>query len=452
MKLTLHQIGRIVSAENDYQSFPDFVIGNIEFDSRKIKDGDFFLPLKGARDGHDFISLAQKNGAIATFSEQDISAMPYLKVKDNLTAFQQLASYVRAHSDIKVIAVTGSNGKTTTKDMIAAVMSESCHAYKTQGNYNNEIGLPYTIMHMPEKTEYLILEMGQDHFGDIKLLSEIARPDIAVITMIGEAHLEFLGSREKIAEGKMQIQDGLLDTGLLVIPDDPILEPFINAQRVKRFGTMGEVFITNFKEGKSKSTFSVNFAEGEFEIPLSGIYNANNALLAIYVGLATHQLTISKIHHALANLKLTRNRTEWLTSESGIELLSDVYNANPTAMGLTLDSFTELPGQSKIAVLADMKELGSDSKDLHQSMILHLNPEKIQKIFLYGEEMWPLAELAAEIYPRGAVRFYQKNANTDEKAVLISDLLERVSTDDQVLLKGSNSMHLDEVVEKLLEK
>ncbi|MBS7577276.1 MULTISPECIES: UDP-N-acetylmuramoyl-tripeptide--D-alanyl-D-alanine ligase [unclassified Enterococcus] len=452
MKLTLHQIGAIVSAENDYQSFPDLIIGDFEFDSRKIKAGDCFLPLRGSRDGHDFIDLAKEKGAIATFSERDISNMPYLKVKDNLVAFQQLASYVRQHSDIKVIAITGSNGKTTTKDMIAAVMSEACHTYKTQGNYNNEIGLPYTILHMPEETTYLVLEMGQDHFGDIRLLSEIARPDIAVITMIGEAHLEFFGSREKIAEGKMQIQDGLSENGLLVIPDDEILDPYIKVQRVKRFGESGEIFITNFKEGKTKSLFSVNFAEGEFEIPLSGLYNAKNALLAIYVGLATHQLTISKIHHALVNLKLTRNRTEWLYSKSGIEILSDVYNANPTAMGLTLDSFLELPGQSKIAVLADMKELGAESKALHQSMILHLNPEKLQRLFLYGEEMWPLAELAAEIYPRGAVRFYQKNANIDEKSELIEDLLDCVSATDQVLLKGSNSMHLDQAVEKLLEK
>lgn len=448
MKLTLHEIGRIVEAENDYLAFPNVEINKIEFDSRKISAGDLFLPLKGSRDGHEFLDLAIKNGAIAAFSEREKENVPYLKVTDNLVAFQKLAHYIRVKTNVKVIAVTGSNGKTTTKDMIDAVMSQTCHVYKTQGNYNNEIGLPYTILHMPENTEYLVLEMGQDHFGDIRLLSEIALPDIAVITMIGEAHLEFFGNREKIAEGKMQIQDGLSEDGLLIIPADCILTPFIRAENVVRFGDGEQIYLTQVSEGKYQTTFTVNFLDEIFTIPLSGVYNAQNALLAVYIA---HRLNIpvEKIKKALSELILTKNRTEWLTSESGIEILSDVYNANPTAMALTLDSFSQVEGNNKIAILADMKELGDESKALHQSMVLHLNPDKIQRLYLYGEEMWPLAELAAEMYPLGAIRFYQKNKEKDELEELISDLSKTVKSTDQLLLKGSNSMNLNRVVDAI---
>ncbi|MDR1568772.1 MAG: UDP-N-acetylmuramoyl-tripeptide--D-alanyl-D-alanine ligase [Streptococcaceae bacterium] len=451
MNLTLHEIGKVVNALNDYSVFPDEVIKKIEFDSRKISAGDLFLPLKGVRDGHDFIKQAQANGAQATFSERDESEIAYLRVVDTLAAFQKLAAYYRQKMQVKVIAVTGSNGKTTTKDMIAATLSAKYATYKTQGNYNNELGLPYTILQMPEDTDYLILEMGQDHFGDIHLLSELARPNLAVVTMVGEAHLAFFKDQAQIAEGKMQIQDGLVHDGGLIIPNDPLLRPFIRTNQVTSFGEGGDIYLTNVVEGKDKTTFEVNFVQGVFEIPVSGAYNAKNALLAVYIA---HQLGVetTAIIQSLRTLKLTKNRTQWIKSTSGIEILSDVYNANPTAMALALDSFSTIQGEKKVAVLADMLELGESSKALHQSILLHLNPEVIQRLFLYGEEMWALAEVVSEIYPIGAVRFYQKNKTTDEKEALISDLLERVDSGTQVFLKGSNSMQLDEVVAAFLAK
>ena len=157
-----------------------------EFDSRLIGPGDLFVPLKGARDGHDFIETAFENGAVATLSEKEVEGHPYLLVDDVLAAFQKLAQYVFEKSQVDVLAVTGSNGKTTTKDMLAQLLSTTYKTYKTQGNYNNEIGLPYTVLHMPEGTEKLVLEMGQDHLGDIHLLSEIAHPKAAIVTLIGD--------------------------------------------------------------------------------------------------------------------------------------------------------------------------------------------------------------------------------------------------------------------------
>lgn len=233
-------------------------VNKIEFDSRLIEKGDIFLPLKGARDGHDFIEIAFDNGAIISFSEKEVE-QAHLLVDDNLLAFQKLAKYYLEKTKVPVIAVTGSNGKTTTKDMIAAVLSKKFKTYKTQGNHNNEIGLPYTILHMPDDTEKLVLEMGMDHPGDIDFLSELAKPELAVITLIGEAHLEHMGSRENIAKGKMGITAGL--HGELIAPADPIINAFIpDNQKIIRFGLPGEdLFITKLVEHKEKLTFETNF-------------------------------------------------------------------------------------------------------------------------------------------------------------------------------------------------
>ena len=206
MKLTLHEIAKVVGAKNDVTAYEDVTINQIEFDSRKITAGDLFLPLKGARDGHDFIQTAFDNGALATFTEKELPAdQAHILVDDALEAFQKLAAYYLEKTEVDVIAVTGSNGKTTTKDMIHDILATTYRTYKTQGNYNNEIGLPYTALHMPDDTEKIVLEMGQDHMGDIHLLSTLAKPKTAVVTLIGEAHLEFFGSRDKIAQGKMQM-------------------------------------------------------------------------------------------------------------------------------------------------------------------------------------------------------------------------------------------------------
>ena len=182
--------------------YADSLLVKAEFDSRLIGPGDLFVPLKGARDGHDFIETAFENGAVVTLSEKEVEGHPYILVEDVLTAFQTLAAYYLQKTGVDVFAVTGSNGKTTTKDMLAHLLSTTYKTYKTQGNYNNEIGLPYTVLHMPEGTEKLVLEMGQDHLGDIHLLSELARPKTAIVTLVGEAHLAFFKDRSEIAKRK----------------------------------------------------------------------------------------------------------------------------------------------------------------------------------------------------------------------------------------------------------
>lgn len=453
MKLTLHEIAKVVEAENAISEFEDVPLKQIEFDSRKIKNGDLFLPLKGVRDGHDFIETAFENGALATFSEKVITGKPYLLVKDTLVAFQKLAQYYIEKMRLDVIAVTGSNGKTSTKDMIEAVLATTYKTYKTQGNYNNEIGLPYTVLHMPDDTEKIVLEMGQDHMGDIHLLSEIAKPRIAVLTLIGEAHLEFFGSRDKIAQGKMQITDGMDSDGILIAPGDPIIDPYLpENQMVIRFGQGQEIFVESIVEDKSSLTFTTNVLPEQVKLPLSGKFNASNAMVAAYVGKLL-AVADEDIIEALENVSLTKNRTEWLSAKNGTDILSDVYNANPTATRLILETFSSIDANSngkKIAVLADMKELGDQSVALHSQLITALNPEEITDLVFYGDDIEELAQLASQIYPIGKVYFFRKNAEVDQFTELCQHIKHLVGENDQILLKGSHSMNLDQVVDLLI--
>ena len=452
MKLYLYEIAEVLSAKNDVTQFENVPLRNAEFDSRLIEPGGLFVPLKGARDGHDFIATAFTQGAAATLSERPVAEGAYILVDDVLTAFQRLAKYYLEKMQVDVLAVTGSNGKTTTKDMLAQLLATSYKTYKTQGNYNNEIGLPYTVLHMPEDTEKLVLEMGQDHLGDIHLLSELAKPKTGIVTLVGEAHLEFFGSRAEIAQGKMQIADGLRKDGLLIVPADKIVNEFLPADcKLVRFGPDADIFLTRLEERKNSLSFECNFLEQRIDLPVTGKYNATNAMIAAYAALQ-EGVSEAAIAQAFSELKLTRNRTEWKKAGNGADILSDVYNANPTAMRLILETFSTIPanpGGRKLAVLADMKELGADAKSMHGSMITSLNPEIVTDLFLYGQDMEALYDYAKEIYPPGKVHYFIKNDEKDQFEQLTKAVREKLTPADQILLKGSNSMNLAKLVEDL---
>ena len=452
MNLTLHEVAHLVHAKNDISQFEDVALVKPEFDSRLIGPGDLFVPLKGARDGHDFIETAFENGAVATLSEKEVEGHPYLLVDDVLGSFQKLAQYVLEKGQVDVLAVTGSNGKTTTKDMLAQLLSTTYKTYKTQGNYNNEIGLPYTVLHMPEGTEKLVLEMGQDHLGDIHLLSEIAHPKAAIVTLIGEAHLEFFKDRKEIAKGKLQIADGMPAGGLLLVPADPIVEDFLpNQQELVRFGEGADISITKLEERKDSLTFEANFLSDAIDLPVTGKYNAINAMIAAYVALQ-EGVSEEAIRASFKGLELTKNRTEWKKASNGADILSDVYNANPTAMRLILETFSTIPANPngrKLAVLADMKELGEQSIDLHNQMILSLSPDVLDTVIFYGQDIAGLAQLASQMFPLGHVYYFKKTAEEDQFEDMVKQVKESLKEQDQILIKGSNSMNLAKLVEEL---
>ncbi|KAF1299513.1 UDP-N-acetylmuramoyl-tripeptide--D-alanyl-D-alanine ligase [Enterococcus sp. JM4C] len=447
MQLTIEEV--VQAVEGIYTGAPEVVISGVEFDSRKIVAGNLFVPLAGARDGHEFIQQAIENGAVATFWSRPVDEtleISVIQVADPLVAMQQLARYYLEKVGAEVVAITGSNGKTTTKDMTEAVLAQKFATYKTQGNYNNNIGLPYTILHMPETTEKLILEMGMDHAGEIEELSLLARPAVAAITMIGEAHIENLGSREGIAKAKMEIVTGLSENGLLVIPStEPLLTPLVAdlPQTIKTFGLHeADVTATIVSEEKTQTIFKIG--EQVMTIPVPGSYNVTNALIAYQIG-CWFNLSIEQIQTGLANFQLTQNRTQWVKAGNGADILSDVYNANPTAMGLVLDTVRNLETTgNRIAVLADMLELGPDSKMMHASMAEHVDAS-FAKLFLYGEEMTALKARLSEEQPEMWVELFAK----DQKEQLIQSLIQTIQPTDMVVIKGSNGMGLAEVVKEL---
>lgn len=447
MKLTIKEIAQVLGISGIVD---EREISSVEFDSRKIEKDGLFVPLPGTRDGHDFVHAAKENGAIATLWQKERANVPsdlvVLPVEDVTQAFQIIAQYYKQKIAPKTVAITGSNGKTTTKDMTASVLAQKYRTYKTQGNYNNDLGVPYTMLHMPDDTEVLILEMGMDHAGEIHFLSQLGQPDVAAITLIGEAHLENLGSRKNIAKAKMEIVDGLAKEGILFVPaDEDLLIDLIApiSQKVQTFGLgQGDLQAEIVNETSESTEFEIN--DASFIIPVLGGYNVKNALIAYGIG-CYFGLSMEQIKNGLAQVELTKNRTQWLQAKNGAKLLSDVYNANPTAMRLVLESFGRLtlPGR-RIAVLADMLELGPDSSAMHASMA-----EAIvgfyDFVFLYGEQMQALANRLTELnVPHAYFIPAQRQA-------FLEQVQKEIQPTDSVILKGSNGMQLSELVALLTE-
>ncbi|CAI3445329.1 UDP-N-acetylmuramoyl-tripeptide--D-alanyl-D-alanine ligase [Enterococcus cecorum] len=447
MKLTIKEIAQVLGISGIVD---EREISSVEFDSRKIEKDGLFVPLPGTRDGHDFVHAAKENGAIATLWQKERANVPsdlvVLPVEDVTQAFQIIAQYYKQKIAPKTVAITGSNGKTTTKDMTASVLAQKYRTYKTQGNYNNDLGVPYTMLHMPDDTEVLILEMGMDHAGEIHFLSQLGQPDVAAITLIGEAHLENLGSRKNIAKAKMEIVDGLAKEGILFVPaDEDLLIDLIApiSQKVQTFGLgQGDLQAEIVNETSESTEFEIN--DASFIIPVLGGYNVKNALIAYGIG-CYFGLSMEQIKNGLAQVELTKNRTQWLQAKNGAKLLSDVYNANPTAMRLVLESFGRLtlPGR-RIAVLADMLELGPDSSAMHASMA-----EAIvgfyDFVYLYGGQMQALANRLTELnVPHAYFIPAQRQA-------FLEQVQKEIQPTDSVILKGSNGMQLSELVALLTE-
>lgn len=454
MKMQLAEIAKVLDAtcEGDAQT----IITSVTFDSRKITSGGLFVPLAGARDGHDFVASAVSNGASATLWKKGHPNKPddiaVLEVNDPLSAMQKLANYYLGKVNPTVVGITGSNGKTTTKDMVAAVLSQRFNVHKTKANFNNEIGVPLTILEMKPNTEILVLEMGMDRPGQLDHLSELTHPDVTVITMIGEAHIEFFGTRDKIADAKMEITDFLREDGKFIYNGD---EPLL-AERAKKIdqakSTFGfkdndTVYATGFKSYKHHATFTINNSEQKFSIPLIGKHNVSNAMAALSVGRYFGE-SDKEIATSLSNFQPTANRMEWEKGDVGEDIMDDVYNSNPTAVKAVITSFgqIEMPvGGRRIAVLGDMLELGKKSAALHAGLVDCLDPQVINEIYLFGNEMKHLYDALQSKYDKSNLHYY----TVDHMDHMIADLNNDIKPDDIIVLKGSHGMHLEKVVNRL---
>lgn len=458
--LKLMEIVKEVYAIDYTAANRELLIENIEFDSRRIMPNSLFIPLTGGTtDGHDYIEMAIENGATATLwsraeSEAPSDRIAVILVDDTLKAMQDLAAYYRQQIDPVVIGITGSNGKTTTKDMTAMTLSAKYKVHKTQGNYNNEIGLPYTLLKMPEDTEMCVLEMGMSAFGEIEALSKIAQPTIAAVTLIGESHLEFLGSRNGIAKAKLEILKGIKEYGIFIFPaDEPLISdemPEINYPIYMRsfgFGDNADVFAYDLIEEHDKTFFKTNLDPNVISmIPILGAYNVSNALIALSIA-EVLEVPIEQAIFQLAQFKLSANRLEWLTTFQGARLLNDAYNASPTSMNAVLNTLSSVDTGNtgkKIAVLGDIRELGEQSEMFHRQLKDAIDPEKINQIFLFGPQMQYLYEELQDVYSPEFI-YYE----VDDHQKLIDVLNDVIQIDDVVLVKSSLGVDLLKVVTAL---
>lgn len=453
--LTVKEIALAVHAENIEDAWEMIEVNTVGFDSRKLDARSLFIPLVSENDGHDFIKQAIDNGAVATFwshSLQDAPTnIPVIQVKDTLKALQDLAGHYLNKIKPKVIGITGSNGKTTTKDMTEAVVASKYRVHKTQGNFNNHIGLPITILEMPQDTEVIILEMGMNHAGEIKILSDLAKPDIAIITMVGESHIEHLGSRAGIADAKMEIISGLKENGILIIPgDEPLLierARLLRKEQIKTFGSSAtdDNYSIQVNSGMKETTFTTNLNPSLLiKLPVTGTYNVGNALAAISSGLELG-ISVEQAAQKLATFQLTKNRTEWLAGIHDSTLLNDAYNANPTAMKVVLNHFSQLNHEGrKIVLLGDMLELGEQTTNLHLSIKDELSPDKIDQVVLYGTHMKKLYEALGNDFDEDRLHHF-----VGDKEPMVDFLKELIQPKDYVLVKSSFGTDLLSVVKVL---
>ncbi|GAF36367.1 UDP-N-acetylmuramoyl-tripeptide--D-alanyl-D-alanine ligase [Lentilactobacillus farraginis] len=458
MKMTIGEIVKAINASLEDQS--DEVlqteVNGVCFDTRKLTPGQLFIPLQGDHDGHDFIENAVKGGARATLWGRDHIdrlpvSIPALVVDDPLQAFQKLSRYYLTKINPRVIAITGSNGKTTTKDMIASVLDDEFNVTKTHDNFNNEIGVPYTILQMESNTDFLVVEMGMDRPGQLDFLSKLVSPDVAVITMIGEAHIEFFGTRDKIADAKMEITHGLKADGYFIYDgDEPLLreraESLDFAKMTFGRNQTNDVYAVSTSDGQFRTSFEVNlWPDKKITIPMMGDYNVNNALAAIAVG-KLFRIPEIEITQKLAHFDLTKNRTEWLTGTKGEKILSDVYNSNPTAAREVLTAFSQTPVVGRrIVVLGDMLELGNQSPQMHASLAADIDSNAIAAVYLIGKDMQALYEKLKPFFAPENLHYYQ----ADQLQQLSEDLKRDLQPNDEVMLKASHGIHLEKIVAKL---
>lgn len=457
LKQIVQWTGGSLTASFSGESVLETQVRGVSTDTRTIHDGNLFVPIVGERfNGHDYVSAAVSNGAAAALWQESQGEPPEdviaIIVEDTLKAYQRLAAGYRDSLSVKVVGITGSNGKTTTKDMAAAILETSYKVHKTEGNFNNHIGLPRTLLALSPDVEVAVLEMGMSGFGEIELLTEIAAPDTVIITNVGEAHLLQLGSRDGIAKAKLEILAGLKQGGLFVCPGD---EPLIDLHeanskrpldyRKVRFGEgpANDLLLKEVRIGEAETAFRTNDSDIRFSIPLLGKHNAANALAAILVG-REFGISDERIAQGLRRMKPTGMRIERVEGKNGVTLLNDAYNASPASMKAALALLAETKSYlRKFAVLGDMLELGDTERELHREIGLMLQPETVDYVFTFGKLGKEIAQAAAERFESGRVQSF------DSKEALIRRLEQAGHPGDVVLVKASRGMKLEDIVNGL---
>ena len=448
-------------------------IAGAVIDNRLIEKDYLFIAIKGARvDGHSFIPAAFEAGALAVLSEHELEnpAGPYILVESCEAAMKKIAKFYRQSLDIKVVGITGSVGKTSTKEMIASVLAQKYNVLKTEGNFNNEIGLPLTIFKIRDEHEVAVLEMGISDFGEMHRLAEMANPDVCVITNIGLCHLENLIDRDGILKAKTESFEHLTANGVAVLngDDDKLCtktevngrqtvfygigkapaqagdsicaEKGIYATDVEAIGLTGTKAVIHMQANNALASDNMAEVQFEVEIPIAGEHNVYNALAA--VGVARELgLTTEEMKRGIESVQTIGGRSN-LIHRNGMIIIDDCYNANPVSMKASIDVLSKAEGR-KIAVLGDMGELGADERALHYSVGEHFAGKGIDMLFAAGELSVEIAKAVKESSPATEVCHFMT------KEALIEALKGQCKEGDTILVKASHFMNFPEIVKAL---
>lgn len=435
--------GRLICGE------PDFEISEITTDSRKAGKNMLFVPIVGENnDGHDYIAAAFAGGADTIITHKDTEAVPgknIVRVRDTRKAFGDIARYYKEKYKLPTVAITGSVGKTTTKDMISAVLAMKYNTLKTQGNYNNDIGLPITVFRLEHKHEMAVLEMGMSHMDEINYLASIARPDVAVITNIGMSHIENLGSQENIFRSKMQICDFFDKDNLLVVNgDDKFLSKAQGDFKIVTYGIENKSCdlvaenIENLGIEGTKFTAVVDGEQHEIYVKIPGVHNVYNALAAVAVG-RHFGISMADIKDGVREFLLTNMRME-IKKHNGIVVIDDCYNASPDSIRAAVKVLGDVKARRKIAILGDVLEMGGFAeKALYE---VGTGIDNIDVLITVGNNAQYIAKGADFAGLKNIIRF-----ETVEKA--LEFLPEFIEDGDNVLVKASRGMHFERIVEAL---
>ena len=420
-------------------------------DTRKIRPGQLFVALKGQRDGHNFVTAALQSGAAAVLCSQEVGDVPAILVEDTRKALGDIARAERQRIGMKVVGITGSVGKSTTKEMIADVLGKAYRVSKTPANHNNDIGMPMAILGMSEDTQVAVLEMGMNHFREIAYLTDIARPDVAVITNIGTMHIEHLGSQQGILQAKLEILEGMAEGGKLLLNGDDALLWNLRRQENVSVTYVGiqnpecDYQAMDIVQQPEQLTFRTKMAQGEldFDLSLEGVHYVYDALSAIGVGVELG-VSLKDIQDSLAVFRNMEGRQE-IFEAKGCKIIKDCYNAGPESMAAALAVLANQPGRH-VAVLGDMLELGVRSPAEHYRLG-RITAEKAEVLLAFG----PNSSRTVSGALTGGMPPSQARAFEDKAACAMA-MKRMIKPGDVVLVKGSRGMRMEQILDQFLKE
>lgn len=425
-------------------------ISAVSTDTRKLDQGSLFVALVGARfDAHDFYDVAQQSGASALVVSRKVSAsIPQLLVADTRIALGQLGAWVKQQSQVKTVAITGSCGKTTVKEMLASILSRKGNTLATSGNFNNDIGVPLTLLRLTPEYDFAVIELGANHIGEIAYTTALTQPDVAMVTNLAAAHLEGFGSMEGVAKAKGEIFQGLQPGSVALINQDSngqsLWQDVLADKKCRYISTSGTetLSVNNLyanEDGCWSFDLEVDSKQGHIRLPVPGEHNISNALMAATAALSFAEISMDDVVAGLAEMKSVKGRTCITYPRQGLRLIDDTYNASVPAMKAAIDLLASYP-EHTLLVLGDMAEMGSHSATMHAEVADHAKQATITQVFTTGPASAAISDAC------GGQHF-------EEKSALIQRVVEEMKKNQNItiLVKGARGMAMEEVVAAIEE-